>query len=275
MNFADRQTRATLLAGHSRGFPMALACLLLIAFACDGRASDNSGDNSGDSAVQATIGTVQTFHIEPVRPIAELEHEALLAQPPREAGEFLQPDLVDLTTIDPVLRLDIRYATDNNFLGVPVYRQARAFLQRPAAEALVRAHQRLQAEGYGLLIHDAYRPWYVTRIFWDATPEQQKIFVANPADGSRHNRGCAVDLTLYEIATGQPVEMPSGYDELTERAYPDYAGGTAQQRQLRDLLRASMEAEGFTVYPEEWWHYDYQDWRRYPILNKTFEEIEP
>jgi D-alanyl-D-alanine dipeptidase len=271
MYFANKHIPPALPLNCFRNACMATACLLLISFATGGRA----GDGSGDSAVQATIGTVQTFHIEPVRPIAELEQEALQAQPPTEAGEFLEPDLVDLTTIDPVLRLDIRYATDNNFLGVPVYRQARAFLQRPAAEALVRAHQRLQARGYGLLIHDAYRPWYVTRIFWDATPEEQKIFVANPADGSRHNRGCAVDLTLYEIATGQPVEMPSGYDELTERAYPDYPGGTAQQRQLRDLLRASMEAEGFSVYPEEWWHYDYQDWRRYPILNKTFEEIEP
>ncbi len=224
---------------------------------------------------QPATRSIQTFHIEPVRPVAELEREALAAQPPVEDGEFLSPDLVDLTEIDPDLRLDIRYATDNNFLGVPVYRQARAFMQKPAAEALHRAHQRLRAEGFGLLIHDAYRPWYVTKIFWDATPEEQKIFVADPADGSRHNRGCAVDLTLYDLATGQAVEMPSGYDEMAENAYADYHGGTEAQRQHRDLLRASMEAEGFTVYPEEWWHYDFKDWRHYPILNRTFEEMEP
>jgi D-alanyl-D-alanine dipeptidase len=127
--------------------------------------------------------------------------------------------------------------------------------------------------GYGLLIHDAYRPWYVTKIFWDATPDDKKIFVADPNQGSRHNRGCAVDLSLYELASGKPVEMVGVYDEMSERSYPGYPGGTSLQRWHRELLRRVMESEGFLVYPFEWWHFDYRDWQKYPILNTPFEKL--
>jgi len=211
--------------------------------------------------------------IQPVRPVAELRAEALAASPPHEDGTFRKPELVELTTLDPAIHLDIRYATANDFLGTPVYTQARAFMQRPAAEALVRALHKLQPLGYGLLIHDAYRPWYVTKIFWDATPPEGKIFVADPKEGSRHNRGCAADLTLYDLATGKPIEMPGTYDEMSPRSFPDYPGGTSLQRWHRDLLRRAMESEGFTVYEHEWWHFDYKDWREYPILNIKFEDL--
>jgi serine beta-lactamase-like protein LACTB len=214
----------------------------------------------------------ETFQIKPVRPLDQLRKEALAAKPPEEKGDFLKPDLVDLATI-PGMKFDIRYATDNNFLGTPFYTSAKAFMQRPAAEALRRVHDKLKGHGYGLLVFDAYRPWYVTKMFWDATPEKLHGFVADPSKGSRHNRGCAVDLTLYDLTSGKPVEMVSGYDEMTDRAFPDYPGGTSRQRWNRDLLRRAMEAEGFTVYEEEWWHFDYKDWRKYPILNKTFEEL--
>jgi serine beta-lactamase-like protein LACTB len=178
-----------------------------------------------------------------------------------------------VTTLDDSIKLDIRYATTNNFLSTPFYTSARAFLQRPAAEALVRVHKKLADQEFGLLIHDGYRPWYVTKMFWDATPEKQHIFVANPAQGSRHNRGCAVDLTLYHRQTGQPVPMVGGYDEMSDRSYPDYPGGTSRQRWHRDLLRRAMEAKGFTVYEAEWWHFDYKDWKKYAIENLTFEQI--
>jgi D-alanyl-D-alanine dipeptidase len=213
----------------------------------------------------------QVFQIHPVRPIEELRKTALLATPPRETGNFRKPDLVG--PLDPGIHLDIRYATSHDFLGTPVYSQARAFLQRPAAEALLRVQQNLKPLGYGLLIYDAYRPWYVTKIFWDATPQEGKIFVADPAQGSRHNRGCAVDLTLYDLASGRPVEMPGTYDEMSPRSYPDYPGGTSLQRWHRDLLRRAMESEGFTVYQAEWWHFDYRDWSQYPILNIPFENL--
>src|SRR5262249_39688042 len=148
-----------------------------------------------------------------------------------------------------------------------------AFMQRPAAMALVRAHQKLEKSGYGLLIHDGYRPWFVTKMFWDATPEKFHLFVADPEQGSRHNRGCAVDLTLYDRKTGKVVVMTGGYDEMSDRSWPDYPGGTSRQRWQRDLLRRAMEAEGFSVYEAEWWHFDYKDWKKYPILNVAFEKL--
>jgi len=214
-----------------------------------------------------------SFHITPVRPIEELRAEALKAQAPVEQGDFRPSDLVELTSLDPTIRLDIRYATANNFMGTAMYTQARAFLQRPAAEALLRAHLALRPLGYGLIVHDGYRPWYVTRIFWDATPAEKHAFVADPAAGSRHNRGCAVDLSLYDLRMGTEVKMPSGYDEMTESAYADYAGGTDGERALRALLRLAMEQQGFAVTATEWWHFDYKDWRQYSILNTKFEDI--
>src|SRR6202041_2569320 len=150
-----------------------------------------------------------------------LRAEALPPGPPQEQRNFRRSDLVDLTTLDRKIKLEIRYATTDNFLSTPVYTSARAFLQRPAAEALLRAHRELMKQGYGLQIFDGYRPWYVTKIFWDATPPDKHQFVANPAEGSRHNRGCAVDVSLYTLAIGREVPMTGVYDEMSERSYPN------------------------------------------------------
>ena len=195
------------------------------------------------------------------------------AGPAHEAGRFRDPDLVELTSLDPGIELDVRYATDRNFVGRAVYSEARAFLQRPAAEALLRAHRALRPRGYGVLVFDGYRPWSVTKLFWDLTPPAQRAFVADPRKGSKHNRGCAVDMSLYDLATGREAEMPSAYDEMSPRAHPAYPGGTAEERARRDLLRAAMEREGFTVEPNEWWHFNYKDWRHYPILDVPFSRI--
>jgi zinc D-Ala-D-Ala dipeptidase len=249
-------------------FFLALALVGLLT-ACHGEPHDTKAPAS---RAAETAPSATTFRIQPLRPIDELRREALAAEPPVENG-LEAPDLVDVQPLDPAIKLDIRYATTNNFLGTKIYDEPRAFLQRPAAQALVRAHRALAQSGYGVLIHDAYRPWYVTKIFWDATPEDKHTFVANPAHGSRHNRGCAVDLTLYELRTGNVAEMPSAYDEMSDRARPSYTGGTEQQRRLRDLLRTAMEAEGFAVYEVEWWHFDYKDWKRYPVGNVTFDKI--
>ena len=193
--------------------------------------------------------------------------------PPREAGPFRTADLVEIVKLDPSIRLDIRYATANNLAGRAVYQEARAFLQRPAAEAVVRAHRALREHGYGLLLFDGYRPWRVTKLFWDVTPAEKREFVADPSKGSKHNRGCAIDLSMFDLRTGREVEMPSAYDEMTARAYPDYSGGQPEARLRRDLLRRVMEAEGFTVEPNEWWHFNYKDWREYPILDIAFSEV--
>ena len=123
------------------------------------------------------------------------------------------------------------------------------------------------------MIHDAYRPWSVTKMFWDATPPAQRDFVANPARGSKHNRGCAVDVTLYDLRTGKPADMPSTYDEFSDRAVADYPGGTSLERWHRALLRTAMEQEEFRNERVEWWHFDHADWRRYGLLNIPFEAL--
>lgn len=220
------------------------------------------------------IQAAETFQIKPLMEEVDLRKIALAANPPEEPAPKTASDLVELTDLDPTIKLDIRYAGNNNFMGTTFYRQARAFLQRPAAEAMVRAHQKLKEQGYGLMIYDAYRPWYVTKMFWEATPEDKKIFVADPEKGSRHNRGCAVDLTLYDLKTGEVITMLAGYDEMTERSYPYYIGGTDRQRWHRELLRETMEAEGFSVYDFEWWHFDYGAWQDYPIMNVRFEQLQ-
>ena len=214
------------------------------------------------------------FKITPVRPVEDLRMEAMEADPPSESGSFRANDLVDITSLDPAIKLDVRYAGTNNFMGARFYTQQRAFLQRPAAEALQNAHDAAKDHGYGFVIYDGYRPWHVTKMFYDATPVEQKIFVANPDNGSRHNRGAAVDLGLYHLETGQTAEMSSGYDEFTARAFPDYPGGSALQRYHRELLRDIMEDAGFTVYEAEWWHFDYKDWTQYSINDFTFEDLD-
>lgn len=184
-----------------------------------------------------------------------------------------EADLIELIKLDKTIKLDIRYARSDNFVGKPVYTEARAFMQRPAAAAIVRVHQKLKEKNLGLVIFDGYRPWSVTKLFWEVVELDQRKFVANPEKGSKHNRGSAVDLSIYDLETGELLEMPSDFDNFTEKASPGYKGGTAQQRENRDLLRALMEAEGFTVNSNEWWHFDYKDWEKYAIYDIAFSDI--
>jgi CubicO group peptidase (beta-lactamase class C family)/D-alanyl-D-alanine dipeptidase len=217
---------------------------------------------------QETLAEVRSL----ARNKPRLREKALLATPP--AGTVRRADgLVEITRLDPAIRLHINYATSDNFIGFPVYDQARAFAQRPVAEALVRVQNGLERDGYGLTIHDAYRPWFVTRMFWDATPDEAHLYVADPAQGSRHNRGAAIDLTLNDLASGKVVEMVSGYDEMSNRSFPQYLGGTSRQRWLRDRLRIAMETEGFNVFDAEWWHFDFKGWQQFPIANQPFSTI--
>ncbi len=184
-----------------------------------------------------------------------------------------EADLVELIKLDKTIKLDIRYARSDNFVGRPVYSEARAFLQRPAADALLRVHKLLKKQGLGLAIFDGYRPWTVTKLFWEVTPEDKRKFVANPVKGSRHNRGCAVDLSIYDLKTGKLLPMPSDFDDFSDKAHPEYAGGTAEETKNRNMLRQMMEAAGFTVNDNEWWHYDYKDWQSYGLYDIAFSDI--
>ena len=215
----------------------------------------------------------RNFRIQMQKSLAELKQIAAASQAPTQPTNLRKPELTNLRTLSNTIQFDIRYATSNNFMGAPLYSQKAAYLQQPAAQAVLAAHNELSKLGYGLLIHDAYRPWRVTKMFWEATPEAQRNFVANPATGSRHNRGCAVDLSLYDLKSGKPVEMVSGFDEFSDRAYPNYPGGTSRQRYFRELLRTAMEKQGFTVNDDEWWHFDFRDWKQYPVLDLSFEQL--
>jgi zinc D-Ala-D-Ala dipeptidase len=219
-----------------------------------------------------THRTLRRFKTLLVGGLLALLSAVAFSQPDEKGGVWNAPDLIELVKLDSTLRLDIRYATTNNFMKQKMYTQARAFLQRPAALALMRAHRALRALGYGIIMFDGYRPWSVTRDFWRKTPRHNRKFVANPAKGSKHNRGCAIDCSLYDVATGKEVEMPSPYDSFTRSAAADFKGGTEEQRAKRRILRDALTAEGFTVHPDEWWHFDYKDWRSYRVLNVPFEK---
>lgn len=257
-----------------------LAPVLLILAAAAGCVADPFAGRTVESlaaeSVPETAGSspAPPYRIVPVRPLDEARAIAAAARPPVDPAADLAPALVDVGRAEPGLKLDLRYATADNFMGAPLYRTARAFLRAPAAEALVRAHRRLVAHGYGIVVFDAYRPWSVTKTFWEASGEADRAFLGDPAEGSRHNRGAAVDVGLYDRADGKILAMPSAFDEFTPRAAADYPGGTPAERRRRALLRRAMEDEGFVVLPNEWWHFDYRDWRRYPVLNVPLESAE-
>jgi zinc D-Ala-D-Ala dipeptidase len=201
----------------------------------------------------------------PFRPASKQQAKPADADPNR---------LVELITLDPAIRLDLRYATPNNFTGRTLYTGARAALVSAAADALARASMMAKADGFGLNIYDAYRPWRVTKQLWDATPPGPKRnYVANPKRGSRHNRGCAVDLTLYDLATGKLAEMPTEFDDFSEKAHRDYSGASSQAIQNRKLLESHMQAQGFIGMSNEWWHFDFKDWERYPVMDIDFSDI--
>lgn len=185
-------------------------------------------------------------------------------------------NLVDLeeviATVSPKPALDIRYATTNNFLNRRVYSVAKCFLMPHVAKSLIQAHLELTQEGFGLLIFDGYRPWSVTKIFWESVGSFERQFLADPKTGSVHNRGCAVDLSMVDLTTGLEVEMPSLFDEMTERSYIDYEGGTENQRRNRSLLSSAMLNNDFTPIKTEWWHYNHRH-NQFPVLDIPLESL--
>lgn len=178
----------------------------------------------------------------------------------------------ELVELNPCFKRDVRYATTNNFTGKQVYPSARCFLQRPAAMALDEVAAELKEQGFGLVIFDAYRPLRVQKIFWQICSDEN--YVANPAKGSRHNRGCAVDLSLIDLKTGQELTMPSGFDEFSAKANRNYDAMEPEACKNCKLLETVMQKHGFKGLPSEWWHFDFvgkdtkegdEVWRHYPV----------
>ncbi|MBI4353392.1 MAG: M15 family metallopeptidase, partial [Candidatus Omnitrophica bacterium] len=177
--------------------------------------------------------------------------------------------LVEVQKLDPGIRLDVRYAASDNFMGEALYPEARCFLQKETARKLVRAQWGLRQRGLGLKVFDGYRPLSVQKKMWAKFPREG--YIANPAKGSNHNRGAAVDVTLVD-EEGKELLMPSPYDEFSERSHRDYQGGSPQSLENRRILQEAMEKEGFAGLSTEWWHFDDRDAKRYPVLDAPFPE---
>lgn len=210
--------------------------------------------------------------VEPTRLLADLVREARAASPPAEPPPPLPSDLVDVTALDPSIQVDLRYASHENVVGTPLLEAARALLQRPAAERLLRAHRALARQGFGLLVRDAYHPWWLTKAVWEAASPEVRRFLGDPAEGSGYNRGTTVDVGLVRLADRRALDLPSRYGEMSLRTYADFPGGTSEQRWYRDLLLEAMETAGFYSLSSQWWRYDLPEGRKYPIVNVAPQE---
>ncbi|MCX7638346.1 MAG: M15 family metallopeptidase, partial [Cyclobacteriaceae bacterium] len=179
---------------------------------------------------------------------------------------------VNLEKFIPGIVLDIRYATTNNFTGEQIYNIPRAYARRPVAEALKRAQQDFARHGVGIKIFDAYRPYRATVKFYEVY--RDTTYVASPYKGSRHNRGCAVDMTLVDLKTGEELKMPTAFDAFTRDAWPSTPVRDPLVRKNRDLLISIMQKHGFKVNASEWWHFDFIGWEKFEVLDIAFEELE-
>lgn len=179
--------------------------------------------------------------------------------------------LMNLETIIPGVQLDIRYATANNFTGQKVYDSAMAFLRLAPAKALQQVQNELKAQNLGLRVYDAYRPYTITIKFYEIYKDTN--FVAAPWLGSRHNRGCAVDVSLIDLSTQQEIPMPTEYDDFTAKAKPDYADLPDSVKANRKLLIDIMAKYNFEVHHSEWWHFDYTGWDKYYLMDIPFRQL--
>ncbi|MBX2941545.1 MAG: M15 family metallopeptidase [Cyclobacteriaceae bacterium] len=180
-------------------------------------------------------------------------------------------ELIDLEKAIPGLLLDIRYATTNNFTGEVIYNLAKAYARKPVAEAIAKVQSDLKKKGLELKIHDGYRPYSATVKFYEVYSDT--TFVASPYQGSRHNRGCAIDLTVIDSKTKTELNMPTPYDSFQEEAFPTYPLKDKEAARNRAMLIAAMEKRGFKVYDSEWWHFDFVGWEKFDVMNIDFEEL--
>ncbi|MBL0743218.1 M15 family metallopeptidase [Chryseolinea lacunae] len=183
-----------------------------------------------------------------------------------------EKQLINLEKFVPGLVLDIRYATTNNFTGEKIYNLARAYARRPVAESLKRIQADLKKQGLGIKIFDAYRPYKATVKFYEVYHDT--TYVASPYRGSRHNRGCALDLTVINLKTGEELQMPTGFDSFKKEAWPTSPVSDPVILKNRTLLIKAMEKHGFKVNGSEWWHYDFIGYKKYEVLDIDYEELE-
>ena len=180
--------------------------------------------------------------------------------------------LLDIRKEVPGIVLDIRYATSNNFTHKKVYTSARAFARLKVVRSLAGVENELSKRGLGLKVFDAYRPYTATLLFWDIIHDT--AYVASPATGSRHNRGCAVDVSLVDLKTGKELQMPTPFDDFTPKAGSAYREIPQTAKLNRQQLISIMSAWGFTVYPSEWWHFDFNGWKDYELMDLSFEDLD-
>lgn len=181
-------------------------------------------------------------------------------------------ELIDLEKYIPGIIIDARYATENNFAKTKFYESSKIFLRLPAAVALKKIQQELVRQNISLKIFDAYRPYSVTEKMWEFVHDAR--YAADPKTGSRHNRACAVDVTLVDLKTKTELEMPTPYDDFTEKAHHDYNDLSETVLKNRELLKTIMTKYGFEILDSEWWHYDFSGWKNFELLNIPFEEVE-
>ncbi len=179
--------------------------------------------------------------------------------------------LVEIKKAIPSVVLDIRYATKNNFMEQVMYNQARAFARKPVVDQLKNIQAILKTKGMGLKIYDAYRPYAITVAFYQKASD--KNFVANPAKGSKHNRGCAIDLSLVDLKSGKELPMPTPYDSFSLAAAPDFLNLPPEVIKNRNFLIATMEANGFKVIANEWWHFDFNGWQNFDLMDIPFKKL--
>lgn len=179
--------------------------------------------------------------------------------------------LVEIKKAIPSVVLDIRYATKNNFMEQVMYNQARAFARKPVVDQLKNIQAILKTKGMGLKIYDAYRPYAITVAFYQKASD--KNFVANPAKGSKHNRGCAIDLSLVDLKSGKELPMPTPYDSFSPAAAPDFLNLPPEVIKNRNFLIATMEANGFKVIANEWWHFDFNGWQNFDLMDIPFKKL--
>jgi D-alanyl-D-alanine dipeptidase len=181
--------------------------------------------------------------------------------------------MIELRSLMPNIVYDLRYATTNNFMHRLMYpaNTNKTFLRSPVAHALAKVQHELNEKGLGLKIFDAYRPYSVTVKFWELVHDER--YVANPAKGSGHNRGIAVDLTIINLKTGEELNMGTGFDNFTDSAHHTFTNLPEEVLQNRNLLKTTMEKYGFKLFETEWWHYFIANGDRFEVLDIDFKKF--